>query len=178
MVADLGEIKRTAVVYRATMDDAEPAIYKGELSARPYRPDPVGRAGWPAAARFICACCMSVRARVWDHCHTHGFVRAPLCNACNTRHLGRLAPSVRAGRAHIQPRHQLLPLVSVLRLRVGSAVQCVAEADEYQHVAESGWDTPQLGAVLHRADRRPSTCRSARWRASRPAGPDPQQRAA
>lgn len=25
------------------------------------------------------------RASVWDHCHTHGFVRAPLCNRCNTR---------------------------------------------------------------------------------------------
>jgi hypothetical protein len=26
------------------------------------------------------------RAQVWDHCHEHGFVRAPLCNRCNTWH--------------------------------------------------------------------------------------------
>lgn len=92
MVADLGETKRTAVVYGATTDDAEPAIYGGELSGRRYRPDRVGRSGWPAAARFMCACCMSMRARVWDHCHTHGFVRAPLCNVCNTRHWGGWQP--------------------------------------------------------------------------------------
>ncbi|MFE5027251.1 endonuclease domain-containing protein [Streptomyces sp. NPDC056656] len=34
----------------------------------------------------MCAACMTVRATVWDHCHTHGFVRAPLCNRCNTRY--------------------------------------------------------------------------------------------
>ncbi|WP_440103722.1 endonuclease domain-containing protein [Streptosporangium sp. H16] len=38
------------------------------------------------ASRFMCTGCMSARARVWDHCHTHEFVRAPLCNPCNTRH--------------------------------------------------------------------------------------------
>ncbi|WP_276319259.1 endonuclease domain-containing protein [Streptomyces luteoverticillatus] len=40
----------------------------------------------------MCASCMSVRATVWDHCHTHGFVRAPLCNRCNTRHWGGWKP--------------------------------------------------------------------------------------
>lgn len=92
MVADLGAIKRSTVVYGAKTDDAEPVIYRGELGGRRYRPDPGGRSGWPAAARFVCACCLSARARVWDHCHTHGYVRAPLCNACNTRHWGGWQP--------------------------------------------------------------------------------------
>uniref|UniRef100_UPI003F497AE1 endonuclease domain-containing protein n=1 Tax=Amycolatopsis sp. CA-293810 TaxID=3239926 RepID=UPI003F497AE1 len=92
MVADLGETKRTTIVYGAKTGDSEPVIYGGELSRRHYRPDPAGRGGWPAAARFMCASCMSVRARVWDHCHTHGFVRAPLCNTCNTRHWGGWQP--------------------------------------------------------------------------------------
>jgi hypothetical protein len=100
VVADLGETTRTAVVYGPRNDDTTPVVYGGELSGRRYRADPAGRRGWPAASRFVCACCMSVRARVWDHCHTHGFVRAPLCNTCNTRRwagwqpqYGRAAPS-------------------------------------------------------------------------------------
>ncbi|MBN6040063.1 endonuclease domain-containing protein [Amycolatopsis sp. 195334CR] len=92
MVTDLGESKRTVIVYGAKTDDAAPAIYRGELRGQLYRPDPVGRRGWPLASRFTCACCMSMRARVWDHCHTHGCVRAPLCNTCNTRHWGGWTP--------------------------------------------------------------------------------------
>ncbi|MGW4412012.1 endonuclease domain-containing protein [Nonomuraea sp. NPDC004702] len=34
----------------------------------------------------MCACCTTERAQVWDHCHTHGLVRAPPCGPCNTRH--------------------------------------------------------------------------------------------
>jgi hypothetical protein len=85
MVADLGEIKR-AVVYSAQGDSAQPVIYNGELSGRQYRTDPAGRRGWAASARFMCVGCLSEPTRVWDHCHAHGFVRAPLCNTCNTRH--------------------------------------------------------------------------------------------
>lgn len=90
VVADLGEIKRTVIVYGPRTADAHTGthavLYAGEISGRQYRPDPAGRRGWPRAAQFICACCLSVRARVWDHCHTHEAVRAPLCNTCNTRH--------------------------------------------------------------------------------------------
>ena len=100
MVTDLGETKRTAVVYSTRKEDTSPVVYGGELTGRRYRADPAGRRDWPTAARFMCACCMSVRASVWDHCHTHGFVRAPLCNTCNTRRWagwhprhGRTAPS-------------------------------------------------------------------------------------
>lgn len=90
MVADHGEIKRTAVVYGPRGEDEDgdgggAAVYSGELSGQRYRADRAGRRGWPLAARYMCAGCMSARACVWDHCHTHGFVRAPLCHTCNTR---------------------------------------------------------------------------------------------
>lgn len=86
MVADRGEFTRSAVVYGATSTAASAVIYNGELSGHLYTADRAGRKGWPTASRFMCSGCVSVRARVWDHCHTHGYVRAPLCNACNTRH--------------------------------------------------------------------------------------------
>ncbi|MFI0908687.1 endonuclease domain-containing protein [Streptomyces sioyaensis] len=85
VVADLGECTRTAVVYGARGSDADAVVYDGELAGQRYRVDRAGRRDWPTAAHFMCAGCMSVRASVWDHCHTHGFVRAPLCNRCNTR---------------------------------------------------------------------------------------------
>lgn len=100
VVADLGEITRSVVIYGPKQDDADATVYGGELAGRRYRADRAGRHGWPRASRFMCTGCMSARARVWDHCHTHGFVRAPLCNTCNTRHWagwqpqhGRAAPS-------------------------------------------------------------------------------------
>ncbi|WP_406445904.1 endonuclease VII domain-containing protein [Streptomyces sp. NBC_00631] len=61
-------------------------VYAGELAGERYCVDRIGRQNWPTAAQFMCASCMTARATVWDHCHTHGFVRAPLCNRCNTRH--------------------------------------------------------------------------------------------
>lgn len=34
---------------------------------------------------FLCCLCPSPRrALYWDHCHTHGFVRGPVCASCNT----------------------------------------------------------------------------------------------
>jgi len=101
LVADLGEFRRSAIVYGARKDESAPGTYRGELSGRRYSADAAGRHGWPLAARFMCSACLTRRARVWDHCHVHGFVRAPLCNACNTRHWrgwqpqhGRAAPSL------------------------------------------------------------------------------------
>ncbi|MGI5122176.1 endonuclease domain-containing protein [Marinactinospora thermotolerans] len=44
------------------------------------------RRTWPKASQFMCAGCLTERAQVWDHCHTHGYVRAPLCTRYNTRH--------------------------------------------------------------------------------------------
>lgn len=95
MVADRGEFKRSMILYgpRTSGTPASgPVLYRGELARTPYRVDRAGRYGWPPAARFMCACCASVPARVWDHCHAHGYVRAPLCNTCNTRHWGGWRP--------------------------------------------------------------------------------------
>lgn len=86
VVSDRGEFTRTAVVYGPQGSDLDAVVYQGELADCLYRADRAGREGWPAASRFMCAGCMSVRASVWDHCHTHGYVRAPLCARCNTRH--------------------------------------------------------------------------------------------
>ncbi|MCT9087318.1 endonuclease VII domain-containing protein [Streptomyces sp. ASQP_92] len=85
VVADLGDCIRTGVVYGARGSDANAVIYDGELAGERYCVDRKGRQNWPAAAQFMCASCITERASVWDHCHTHGFVRAPLCNRCNTR---------------------------------------------------------------------------------------------
>lgn len=103
MVADLGGCQRTRVVYGpkgVTGQDGDAQIYTGQLHGYRYRSDRVGRRGWPVASQFMCSGCLSVRASVWDHCHTHGYVRAPLCATCNTRYwngwdaaYGRTTPS-------------------------------------------------------------------------------------
>ncbi|MFJ3787019.1 endonuclease domain-containing protein [Streptomyces sp. NPDC090093] len=36
-------------------------------------------------ARWTCALCYTAPATVLDHCHEHGYVRAPLCQSCNTQ---------------------------------------------------------------------------------------------
>ncbi|MDQ1245819.1 MAG: hypothetical protein QG597_186 [Actinomycetota bacterium] len=87
VVADLGGYTRTTVVYGGPRSATTGTVlYAGELDGHRYRADRVGRHDWPAASRYMCAACLTARARVWDHCHTHGYVRAPLCNTCNTRH--------------------------------------------------------------------------------------------
>ncbi|WP_326585393.1 endonuclease VII domain-containing protein [Streptomyces sp. NBC_00481] len=58
--------------------------------ARPYKDHLRGRLyasllknSQPEA--FLCRLCSSPRQAVyWDHCHTHGFVRGPVCASCNT----------------------------------------------------------------------------------------------
>ncbi|MGW3403298.1 endonuclease domain-containing protein [Streptomyces zhihengii] len=34
---------------------------------------------------WLCAVCREAPATVLDHCHEHGYVRAPVCQSCNTR---------------------------------------------------------------------------------------------
>ncbi|WP_420082965.1 endonuclease domain-containing protein (plasmid) [Streptomyces sp. JL4002] len=35
-------------------------------------------------AWWVCAVCGTAPAGVLDHCHEHGYVRAPVCPSCNT----------------------------------------------------------------------------------------------
>ncbi|MEV0186278.1 endonuclease domain-containing protein [Streptomyces sp. NPDC050625] len=59
--------------------------YNGELQGQLYsalsrKPDTSRKvAGW------TCAVCRTAPAAVLDHCHEHGYVRAPVCHSCNTR---------------------------------------------------------------------------------------------
>ncbi|MDQ1005571.1 hypothetical protein QFZ82_000055 [Streptomyces sp. V4I23] len=59
--------------------------YNGELKGHLYsalsRKPGISRkvAGW------TCAVCRTAPAAVLDHCHEHGYVRAPVCHSCNTQ---------------------------------------------------------------------------------------------
>ncbi|MDR8415068.1 endonuclease VII domain-containing protein [Nonomuraea sp. 3-1Str] len=86
VVADHGEYTRSLVLYTPAGVHGGARIYAGELDGVPYTAERRRRRDWPKAAAFVCAACMTNRAQVWDHCHAHGYVRAPLCNGCNTRH--------------------------------------------------------------------------------------------
>ncbi|MGA4902836.1 endonuclease domain-containing protein [Streptomyces griseoincarnatus] len=63
---------------------APPRPYNGELTGQLYsvlsrKPGTSRRvAGW------ACAVCRTAPATVLDHCHEHGYVRAPVCQSCNT----------------------------------------------------------------------------------------------
>ncbi|MCX5233477.1 endonuclease domain-containing protein [Streptomyces sp. NBC_00233] len=60
-------------------------LYDGELKGQLYsavsrKPGISGKvAGW------ACAVCRTAPAAVLDHCHEHGYVRAPVCRSCNTQ---------------------------------------------------------------------------------------------
>ena len=68
--------------------EGDAKVYDGELELIAYTENFKRRErdGWPRASEFWCASCATARASVWDHCHTHGYVRAPLCSPCNTWH--------------------------------------------------------------------------------------------
>ncbi|ULR54655.1 endonuclease domain-containing protein [Streptomyces deccanensis] len=63
---------------------AAPRPYNAELEGQLYsvlsrKPGTSRRvAGW------ACAVCRDAPAAVLDHCHEHGYVRAPVCQSCNT----------------------------------------------------------------------------------------------
>lgn len=72
---------------QTTSPDRPPAPlrpYTGELEGHLYsvlsrKPGISGKvAGW------TCAVCRTAPAAVLDHCHEHGYVRAPVCQSCNT----------------------------------------------------------------------------------------------
>ncbi|MFD7013165.1 endonuclease domain-containing protein [Streptomyces sp. NPDC059928] len=58
--------------------------YNGELSGQLYS----ALSRKPGTARQVagwaCAVCRTAPATVLDHCHEHGYVRAPVCQSCNT----------------------------------------------------------------------------------------------
>lgn len=64
---------------------AAPRPYGKELEGQLYaalsrKADTPRRvAGW------LCAVCRTAPATVLDHCHEHGYVRAPVCQSCNTQ---------------------------------------------------------------------------------------------
>ncbi|MEU5732871.1 endonuclease domain-containing protein [Streptomyces antimycoticus] len=64
---------------------ASPRPYHAELDGQLYsvlsrKPGTPRRvAGW------ACAVCRTAPATVLDHCHEHGYVRAPVCQSCNTQ---------------------------------------------------------------------------------------------
>ncbi|MEU6708969.1 endonuclease domain-containing protein [Streptomyces wuyuanensis] len=71
---------------RQATDTTSPLrAYNGELKGRLYtvlsRKPGISQkvAGW------ACAVCRTTRAAVLDHCHEHGYVRAPVCHSCNTQ---------------------------------------------------------------------------------------------
>ncbi|GAA0354426.1 hypothetical protein GCM10010319_34500 [Streptomyces blastmyceticus] len=64
---------------------ASPRPYNAELEGQLYsvlsRKPGISRrvAGW------ACAVCRTAPATVLDHCHEHGYARAPVCQSCNTQ---------------------------------------------------------------------------------------------
>ncbi|MFD0507477.1 endonuclease domain-containing protein [Streptomyces chiangmaiensis] len=63
---------------------ASPRRYNGELEGQQY--SVLSRK--PGTSRRVtawaCAVCRGAPAAVLDHCHEHGYVRAPVCQSCNT----------------------------------------------------------------------------------------------
>ncbi|MGW4559245.1 endonuclease domain-containing protein [Streptomyces sp. NPDC004365] len=62
-----------------------PRPYNGELKELLYsalsRKPGISR----KVAEWMCAVCRTTPATVLDHCHEHGYVRAPVCQSCNTQ---------------------------------------------------------------------------------------------
>ncbi|WP_236653308.1 endonuclease domain-containing protein [Streptacidiphilus melanogenes] len=57
--------------------------YRGELDDHVYAV--LSRKRSLQVSEWQCAVCQEAPASVIDHCHEHGYVRAPVCASCNTR---------------------------------------------------------------------------------------------
>lgn len=95
------------------------ALYSGELEGTRYRKKLPHNPG-----RYVCRLCPD-RATLWDHCHTHGYVRGPLCWSCNQAESHWLKGA--DGRAHlwscVQCRDErTLPVRQLLHLLQGGPV--------------------------------------------------------
>ncbi|MFK0296467.1 endonuclease domain-containing protein [Streptomyces sp. NPDC090442] len=80
---------------RAAVDGRQPTSRQGPTtSPRPYNAELEGQlysvlSRKPGTSRKVtqwaCAVCHTAPATVLDHCHEHDYVRAPLCQSCNTQ---------------------------------------------------------------------------------------------
>ncbi|GGW23391.1 hypothetical protein GCM10010339_93320 [Streptomyces alanosinicus] len=59
--------------------------YNGELEGQLYSVLSRKPATSRRVAGWACAVCRTAPATVLDHCHEHGYVRAPVCQSCNTQ---------------------------------------------------------------------------------------------
>ncbi|QRX90621.1 endonuclease domain-containing protein [Streptomyces noursei] len=59
--------------------------YDGELEGQLYSVLSRKPGTSRTVARWACAVCRAAPAAVLDHCHEHGYVRAPVCQSCNTQ---------------------------------------------------------------------------------------------
>lgn len=59
--------------------------YNGELEGHLYSTLSRKHGFSREVARWGCAVCRTAPATVLDHCHEHGYVRAPVCQSCNTQ---------------------------------------------------------------------------------------------
>ncbi|MGW7824429.1 endonuclease domain-containing protein [Streptomyces puniciscabiei] len=79
---------RTADGRQTTSSDSSTALlrpYNGELQGHLYSALTRKPGTSRKVARWACAICCTAPAAVLDHCHEHGYVRAPVCHSCNTQ---------------------------------------------------------------------------------------------
>ncbi len=68
-------------------EDLTPSLrpYNEELKGRLYSVLSRKPGTSRKVAEWACAVCRTAPAAVLDHCHEHGYVRAPVCQSCNTQ---------------------------------------------------------------------------------------------
>ncbi|MEU1307773.1 endonuclease domain-containing protein [Streptomyces cinnamoneus] len=92
--ADTGRLSdhrqtRAADTLRQTASPEGPAAplrpYSGELEGQLYSVLSRKPGFSRKVAQWMCAVCRTAPATVLDHCHEHGYARAPVCQSCNTQ---------------------------------------------------------------------------------------------
>lgn len=73
--------------------------YAGEFHGVRYSNGGRGGPNTGSARAYRCVVC-AAQAVAWDHCHDHGYIRGPLCGACN-RHDGVVRASSRPPLEHL-----------------------------------------------------------------------------
>ncbi|MFD7016978.1 endonuclease domain-containing protein [Streptomyces sp. NPDC059928] len=70
---------------RQTGPEVSLRLYSGELEGQLYSVLSRMLGTSRRVAGWACAVCRTAPASVLDHCHEHGYVRAPVCQSCNTQ---------------------------------------------------------------------------------------------